>query len=86
MKIFVLAILFLILVGMTDARMPAKGDKISATVSSGATTMLYAGSVEDIGNGLICMNCTSSGVVGWSPNTETHDVCLGIGNIIQIRW
>ena len=88
MKLIVLTILVLLLVGMTDARMPVKGDRVNVMVSSGSTGMLYVGTVEDIGNGLICMNCTSFEVIGSSSpaNTDPHDVCLGIGNIIQIRW
>ena len=88
MKIIILAILFFLLSGLTDARMPQKGDYVNVMVSSGATAMLYMGAIEDIGNGLLCMNCTSFEIVGsnGAANTEPHDVCLGIGNIIQVRW
>lgn len=88
MKIITLAILVLLLAGMTDARMPLKGDHVQIITTTGPSVSVSDGYIEDITDSLLCMSCEYSATVGSSsePNRTVHDICIGMGSIVQLQW
>jgi hypothetical protein len=93
-KILLIMLLAIFLIFSADARLPQKGDKVRIN----AAGIIYFGNITDIGEGLICLNCTdpfsppeiSDGHYdGHCRPMATHlprDVCLGIGSIISLIW
>jgi len=88
MKIFVLAILVLLLIGAANARIPQKGDHVQIITTTGPSVSVSDGYIEDITDSLLCMSCEYSETVGSSgePNRTVHDICIGMGSIVQLQW
>ena len=85
MKITTLAILVLILIGAANARIPQKGDIVSIMTTD---DRLFRGIVENLGDGLLCINCTDESTAAgrYSANTPAVEMCLGIGCIESLLW
>jgi hypothetical protein len=91
-KILLIALLAIFLIFAADARLPQKGDKVRIN----AAGIIYFGNITDIGDGLICLNCTDlfnqPGIYDGHydghcrPMAAPHDVCIGIGSIISLVW
>jgi hypothetical protein len=67
MQIITLAILVLLLIGLTDARMPVKGDHVQIIIPNGELTMVSDGIVTDISGNLLCISETMNYVLGGTP-------------------
>jgi hypothetical protein len=75
-------ILVLLALGTVDARLPQVGDQVNITMPGGAyNSEWYEGKIIDMGDGLICLNVTTS-----SMNMPRSDVCVGVGAIIGLIW
>ena len=80
--LFILAILMLLVA--VDARVPTVGDQVTLFVS----TYRYDGTITDIADGFVCMNCTDMDANG-KPQIHFDgglDTCFGIGQIIALTW
>ncbi|OPY48256.1 MAG: hypothetical protein A4E47_00006 [Methanosaeta sp. PtaU1.Bin028] len=89
-KIIVLTVLMALLCTVVDARMPQKGDNVRILAGSGTTEMRYEGTVNDIGNGFICINATEAievkdGTTYLEEGDNQIEICIGIGYITMLR-
>lgn len=58
-KLVCIAFVALLILTVVNARMPTKGDHVQIAATAGPTSVkIYAGSIIDIGNGFLCLNCT----------------------------
>ncbi|MDD1753574.1 MAG: hypothetical protein LUQ38_10865 [Methanotrichaceae archaeon] len=85
-KVISIALLILILISLGSARMPQKGDVVKIMVPNGSAPLAYAGTITDIGNGFICMNCVYAKAANLSTISEPTDLCIGIGQIAELFW
>jgi hypothetical protein len=87
-RLITVAILIAVLCTMADARMPQIGDYVGIIAGSSTTAMSYAGTITNIGNGLICISATEIGLAHeeMSELSEPKDVCIGIGSITGLGW
>lgn len=81
-KIFILLVV-LVIVAVTDARVPKVGDYVLIDTGRGNT---LEGTIEEIANGLICMNVTMSGTMFGKVHNTSLDACFGIGSIRILEW
>jgi hypothetical protein len=79
-----IALLILVLMSLVSARMPQKGDMVRISMIDYGHTILD-GKITDIGNGLICMNCTT-GRSGDKDLGVPLDICIGTGQITTLIW
>jgi hypothetical protein len=97
MKRMIIAILlFLMLFSIADARLPQKGDHVKALVVVNSGVISYEGTINDIDQGMICLNCTESNVgeggrYAWAQlyypiEKCPFDICIGTGSIISLAW
>ena len=94
----VVLILVLFALGVADARVPQVGDQVkivTALGTSGSGGLFGAefnGKITDIGDGLICLSCTSGIVPNQINPDSSHpqpfpfDVCIGVGSIASLTW
>jgi len=68
---------------MVDAKLPQKGDSVVLIANIGIAGYTYTGTVDDIGNGFICLDSAS---VSWDNQTmwNGRNVCIGIGTISML--
>lgn len=79
----VVIILLMLAIGITDARLPQVGDKVTVNVNSGSHILSYDGTIADIGDGLMCLSLTAnSGLMSNAPG----DMCIGVGSIAGMTW
>ncbi len=89
-KLIAATILIALLCATVDARMPQKGDVVRILAGSGTTEMRYEGTVNDIGNGFICINATEAievkdGSTYLDEGDKQIEICIGIGYITMLR-
>jgi hypothetical protein len=83
-KLIVATILIALLCAMVDAKMPQKGDRVDI-LTTGTEGTRYQGTITDIDNGFICLDCTSAyGQV--EIGKPAMNVCIGIGTISALLW
>lgn len=83
MNKIIAAILLIGLVCTAQARLPVQGDFVRVTEG----TISYDGNVTDIGQGLICLNCTMITRGDQYLDMEyPFETCLGIGSDTVLIW
>lgn len=86
-KLLALILLACILSMPTMAKMPVKGDHVQIMAGSSISIMVYVGIVENIQDGLLCMKCEYSKIVGDDDiDKTTKQICVGTGQIISLQW
>lgn len=75
----------------TDARLPEVGDEVSIKVLGPLHTLSYSGTITDIDESMIALNCTHIGKEYAGGNTDGHmttpfDMCVGKGSITELFW
>jgi len=82
--------LALMLASSAYGKLPQKGDHVQVIIANGVVTPLYEGTVTDIKEGFLCMNCSYTDAFynarAYRSDESPHDICLGIGSIIQLQW
>ena len=73
----VVLILFLLALGVTDARAPQVGDNVRIHGNYGDIT----GKIMSISDGFICLSGSFE-----KENNAPEDVCIGIGGISYLTW
>jgi hypothetical protein len=69
------------------AKMPVKGDHVQVLAGSSLSIMAYVGTIEEIKDGLLCVKCEYSKIIGDdSIDKKPKQICVGIGQIISLQW
>jgi len=86
-KLLALILLACVLSMPVMAKMPVKGDHVQILAGSGISIMAYVGTIEEIKEGLLCMKCEYSKIVGDDDiDKKPKQICVGIGQIISLQW
>jgi len=88
-------IAFLLVVGFlmvaVQARYPAPGDYVQINCAKANSWHSYEGTITDIKDGLICLNCTYASILindkPYHANLEyPYDVCIGSDSVDNLYW
>jgi hypothetical protein len=93
-RIILLLALSLAFCFVADAKLPEVGDYVRISFSTDTNESIsYEGNVSDIGDGLICLNCSLVAVTHKYSGVEVpleavypFDVCIGTGQIVMLAW
>jgi hypothetical protein len=87
MQKMIMLILFVLLAGSVDARIPQRGDYLM--VISHDETELLTGNVTDVWGNFLCLNCTEVTKVEsnlTTANKRPVDICISMENIGGLVW
>jgi len=85
-------LVMLSLIGPGQARLPQAGDEVAVFVAEGVANRAYFGQITDIGEGLMCLNCSSSNLHLPGGNVKDlveyngKDLCFSTSTITRLTW